>query len=151
MLNRPIEYYDFGITREWIEDNRIVVITTQGDMSRAAVDTWADLVIDTASNWEANKPVFLLHDLSSRDQGLTPYSRERADQTYDAVKSGTEGCIAVVVREGVINRLISLLYFRHRKERGMNLQERLFITRPEAESWLREMLRKMATQTIGAL
>jgi hypothetical protein len=138
---RPVERYPFGITREWIDDERIVVITTQGDMSRAAIDTWANVVMDTAANWNPDQPFFLLHDLSSKDQGLTPYSRQRAEETYDALRPGTSGCIAVVIREGFVNRLVSLLYFRRRKARGMNLEERLFTTKADALTWLREMLK----------
>lgn len=142
MANKPLETYPFGITREWLDDNRIVVIKTEGNMARAAIDTWAHVVIETAKNWDADQPLFLLHDLSSKDQGLTPYSRQRADETYHAVHPGTKGCIAVVIREGVINRLMSLFYFRRRTDRGMNLNEKLFTTREEGLAWLREMLRK---------
>jgi hypothetical protein len=148
MANKPLEQYPFGITREWLDDNRIAVIKTEGNMARAAIDTWAEVVMDTARNWSLDQPLFLMHDLSSRDQGLTPYSRQRADETYQAVRPGTKGYIAVVVREGVINRLVSLFYFRRRTEHGMNLDEKLFTQREEGLAWLREMLKQVEkTQT----
>jgi hypothetical protein len=93
--------------------------------------------------------MFILHDLSSRDQGLTPYSRERVEDTYNAVRPGTRGAVAVVIRDGVINRLVSLLYFRRRKDRGMKLDERLFTNRAEALAWLREQIKKAESAKSG--
>lgn len=134
----PVEHYDYGIRREWLDDHQIVMISTQGDMSRDAVDTWAELVIATAKNWTADKPIYIIHNLSARSQGFTPYSRQRAEETYDYIAAGQQAYIALVLPDGVIPRLVSL-FLRRRKGSTGNIQERIFTSVEDALAWIRRM------------
>ncbi|MDX1995019.1 MAG: hypothetical protein SF029_21745 [bacterium] len=136
MAADELERYPHGISREWEDDRRIVIISTQGDMSQAAIDVWANLVIRTVQEWPHTEPVYILHDLSSRNQGFTPYSRKRAEDTYRAVQPDQMVYIAVVLRDGFINNLISV-FLRRRKGARQNIREQVFTSRFTALDWLR--------------
>lgn len=135
-----VEQFDYGITRTWLDEGEIAVITTQGNMAREAVDVWATLAINTVNQWPDGKPIFILHDLTHPRQSFTPYGLKRAEDIYGAIPPTIKGCSAVAVRAGPINHLIAM-FVRRRKNAGQ-FQERIFTSRDEAIKWLRDEIKK---------
>lgn len=134
-----IEQYDYGITREYIDDGQIAVITTQGDMRRAAIDTWADLSIDTMQTWKPERPILILQNLSHKDQGITPYSRKRAEDAFKQIPSQPLYS-AIILPNSFINRVIGLFVGRQRM--GQNQESRIFTNLEDGLAWLREKQKK---------
>lgn len=142
--NITIEQYEYGHSREWLnvsDTYRIAIINGSGNMARASIDVWADVVIDTLNNWSWEAyPLHILLDLSTKGQGITPYSRERAEGVYKFIPPKSTGYAAIVIPDGPINRLVSLFFVRRRIDRGINVQERVFTRREDALNWLREKI-----------
>ncbi|MCU0495752.1 MAG: hypothetical protein MUF87_00210 [Anaerolineae bacterium] len=131
-----IEHYAYGITREWNDDHSIVIVATQGDMARGAIDTWADVLIETIKVWDTDKPILVLHDLSHRNQGLSQYSRQRAEELYNYIPVDKPTYAAIVISDGLVSRLISIFFVM--RWRGNHIHERIFTNRKEALAWLNE-------------
>lgn len=130
-----------GTRREWLMDETdlapIAVIIGTGQMERAVIDEWADLVIETILTWPPERrPISLLLDLTSDTQGFTPYARKRAEEVYDAVPAGGIVYGAIVIRAGIINSIISLFVRRHQSKAG-EIYERVFTALDDALAWLR--------------
>lgn len=72
----------YGHQLLWLDDGRIALIRGAGDMSRPAIDDWAQLVLDTIRQFPPNMAVCILNDLTHPEQGFTPYAQERVKQLY---------------------------------------------------------------------
>ena len=137
-----IEELGLGVTREWVNDHRIVVFTI-ADVSRAAVDAWMDAVTQTMNTWTADT-IYIVHDYTpSKTSMLTPYMRARIQELYEFGRD-LRGHLAVVLPRTFITILMKAF---------LNKQERTGITvyvcfsREEA---LRELEKIMAPTTSGA-
>jgi len=131
------ETYKYGITRTLIDGGRIVIVSTEGDMSRNAINTWASLLVLTMQEWDSERPLAILHDLTHPNQGLTPFARER---TADVVKAQPEGLSvynAILLPETFIKRIIEMFL----RTPLLHLDARytkIFSDREEALGWLRD-------------
>lgn len=134
-----IEYHGGGLARQWIDDHQIVIIITAGDMTPRGVDAWADLLIDTVTHWPPDRPILILHDLSSPSQGFTTYARERAGDIYAALPADREVYHALVVNVGFVRSMINF-FLRRRKRQYQRMHERMFTTNRDALRWLRHVL-----------
>lgn len=136
-MSENTEQFDFGIQRIWQHNKRLVIISTLGDMSRAAIDVWAEVIIETCKNWSAGSPLLLMHDLSHKNQGITPYSLKRAEDTYKAVPDSIQfqAYIAVVFSNNLATRLASVFFYRQRGKHK-NVHEKLFVDKEAAQQWL---------------
>lgn len=120
----------------WVEDGRIAVIRGAGDMSRLAIDDWARLVLDTLYTFPTDRPICILNDLTHPDQGFTPYAQERVKDLYRNIPQDRPIYSAIVLRDGFINRIISI--FVRRWVKPANVTERIFLHMEEALEWLKQ-------------
>jgi hypothetical protein len=111
------EHYNYGISRILLDNGRIVLIKTNGDMSRNAINTWASLIILTIQDWDKEKTLAVLHDLTHPSQGLTPYARERTTELLKYIPNTLQTYSAVVLPPTFMNRIINMFIrtpiFRH--------------------------------------
>src|SRR5690606_21587296 len=103
-----VENYDYGIVRYWLDDSQIVVVKTQGDMSKKAIDTWASLLILTMQEWKKPQAIAILHDLSHPQQGLTPYARERTADLLNHIPKHQKVYSAVILPNSFMFRIIDM-------------------------------------------
>src|SRR5678815_5629625 len=78
-----------SVTLEWVADGRIPVFTV-GDVTRATIDTWLNLLADILRLWPTDREFTILHDVSIQNAFLTPYARERV-KDLDAVNPNLKG------------------------------------------------------------
>lgn len=130
-----IEHYDFGITREWIDEGHIVVITTQGDMRRDAIDAWVNVSLDTLSLWQVDRPILVIQNLSSKMQGFTPYARKRSEDIL-AQLSDRPCYTALILPNTFIFRVIGFFVGRQRVDKHQ--ENRVFTNVEEGLAWLRQ-------------
>ncbi|MFW5696465.1 MAG: hypothetical protein ACOCXR_01625 [Phototrophicaceae bacterium] len=135
------EEFDYGISRYWIEDGRICVIETQGDMRREAIDTWANAAVSLLEIWPADRPYALLHKLDSPGQGFTPYSRKRAQDIMAALPGDRVAYTAIVLADTFVNRVIGF-FLRSVRHTGKEQKERVFVDMDDARHWLLDQLRQ---------
>lgn len=134
-----VEMCGFGVTRQYLFDRRIMVIRTEGDMGQAAVDRWAQTVIESVQTWQRGRPILVLHDLSTRSQGLTPYARRRAEEIYTYAPPDVLCAVALVLAPGVMTRLVQLL-LRLPSFNRPNVQQQIFTDEARALFWLQQRM-----------
>jgi hypothetical protein len=136
-----VEQFDKGIRRRWLTP-RIVVIETEGDMSMAAIDSWAQISIETYNNYPAQYPsIFALHDLSHPNQRITPYSRQKAQDVYKYINMQRPIYVALVLQNSLLSQLASILS-RIWDRPYPNMHQKIFTTRAAAVEWLQAMVRQ---------
>lgn len=133
------ESFAHGTTRTYMDDNQIVAIRTQGDMSRDAVNTWASLLILTMQEWKSEHPIGLLLDLTHPNQGLTPYTRERALDLMNRIPDGMTVHCAVILPGTFMYRIIEMFLRTPAFHRSGHKIE-VFRSEKQALNWLREEL-----------
>jgi len=117
------------------------VIETEGDMSIAAIDSWAQTSVDTYNNYPSQYPsIFALHDLSHPNQRITPYSRQKAQEIYKYINMQRPIYVALVLQNSLLSQLASILS-RIWDRPYPNLHQKIFTTRVAAEDWLQNMVK----------
>lgn len=135
------EQYGYGITRTLIDDNTIVIVRTQGDMSRNAINTWASLIILTMQEWDSERPLAMLHNLSHPQQGYTPFSQKRTQDIVNARPEGLKVYSAVVLPRTFMYHIIEM-FSRTPIFKASGQLIKFFNTEAQAIIWLREQLAK---------
>lgn len=129
--------YSHGITRYCMEDGQVLVVASEGDMSREAIDAWASVVRETLLGYPADRHLFVVLDLSGPRQGLTPHSSYRARELYQMVVSerivGTS--VAVILRDSIIAQIISV-FARQLASGRRDFHQRIFTNMDAALEWL---------------
>lgn len=133
----PTEIYKYGITRSFIDNGRIVLVKTEGDMSRDAINTWASLLVLTMQEWNSEQPLAILHDLTHPAQGLTPFARERTADVVKARPKHLKVYNAVLLPPTFIKRIIEM-FLRTPLLQNDGQYIRVFSDEDEALVWLHE-------------
>jgi len=132
-----LEQLGFGIRRYWLPPH-ICVIETEGDMSPAAVDLWAEATAEAVLTYPPEqKAIYLLEILSHPNQRLTPYSQQRTRRLYEDIKLTRPVYTAVVPQNTLINQLVSV-FVRFLNRSQPLLTQRIFTSKEAAIRWLRE-------------
>jgi len=125
------------LSLEWLYDRRIGVFTLHSS-HRDVIDRWCEQIIDLRRTYPMDKPLLLAHDTSQ--VSITPYARHRLQQlSSHAIQH--KGRFAVIIKDGVVERGISLLINRMFMQiyRGVE-QGQCFTTKERAIAWLAEWL-----------
>lgn len=149
MMNNPplpsdstTENFGEGISRTWLYEKRLAVIASEGNMRREVVDIWAEAVIQTYQQWDSGWPLLVLHDLSHKNQGITPYAMRRTEDTLEALPKSDDfyGRAAIILRDGLVARVGASLVNRLRKRAKNRFEIMIFFRHELALAWLEEML-----------
>ena len=136
---KPREDLGKGIRRYWLTP-RIVAIETDGDMSPAAIDVWADTTSQTVLSYPTEyKSIYVLQDLSHPNQRITPYARQKTETLYTNMILTRPVYIAVVLQNSFVNQIVSM--FVRIWDRSQPLVTQRIFTSPEsAIRWLEASL-----------
>jgi hypothetical protein len=138
MSETQVEIFPYDARRYRIEDGEVVVIYGSGDMSREALNAWADLVVNTVREQPVDAKVYILLDLTNPRQGFTPYTRTVIELVYKSLPTDRDIYAAVLMRDSILIQIVTGLVNRlHRTRAGIT--QRLFNNRDAALNWLRQM------------
>ena len=128
-----------GVRRYWLTP-RIVVIETDGDMSPAAIDVWAEATKQAVLNYPTeHKSIYLLQNLAHPNQRITPYARQKTETLYTSMVLTRPVYIAVVLQNSFVNQIVSM--FVRLWDRSQPLvKQRIFISSDAAIHWLESTL-----------
>lgn len=129
--------FNFGVTRSWLDDQKIALIGTQGNMSQEAVDEWVRVVEDTFENWPGPGPVMILHDLSHPNQGVSNYALHCTRDLHRRLRPSMTAYHAAVLANIFIVRMVDVLVMQMQRLNGYH-KMRLFDKQDEALAWLRQ-------------
>jgi hypothetical protein len=127
-----------GVSREWLEDGRILVLTMPEGAHRDAIDVWFNTLTETADQWDKSRPFLVLHD--SRELGFSYYFRERAIAAGKRTPKDLKGRAAVVLSGGVIGHLLAMLAKLSSNNVSAHFTLKTFNDYDQALTWLREGL-----------
>lgn len=128
-----------GIRRYWLT-SRVVVIETDGDMSPAAIDVWADTTANTVLNYpEEYKTVYILQNLVHPNQRITPYARQKTEDLYANITLTRPVYMAVVLKNSFVNQIVSLFVRLWDRSQPL-LTQRVFTSSELATRWLEDKL-----------
>ncbi|GAB5426377.1 MAG: hypothetical protein Crog4KO_35240 [Crocinitomicaceae bacterium] len=133
--------YNHGITCSFTDNGNVVIVRTQGDMSRNAINTWASLLILTMQEWQSKRPFAIINNLSHPQQGLNPFARQRSQDVIKAIPEDMLVYSAVVLPRTFMYHIMDM-FLRSRIFQKENLEIQLFNTEAQAIKWLREQLAK---------
>lgn len=135
-MNTPTrtEEFEHSVTVEWYEDD-IVAFTNNDQLSRGAMDVWAQKVIEETTRSEGK--VRHIMDLSHSGAVITPYLRSKVKEINEAYPDVT-GYVAVVFKEGLITQAIRLFVNRELTKQQRGMKSHICFSRDEALLWLRE-------------
>jgi len=134
-----VEQFDFGITRQWLDERQIVLIRTAGHMNRPAIDTWANVLIDTINLFPATQPIAICQDLTGPSQGFNAEIRNRLAPIYDHMPKDRPIYSAIALSNSGVRNMVNV-YLRRRKFQPDNLQEQVFDNVETSIHWLRQHL-----------
>ncbi len=129
------EDFGYGVTLHWMGNGQIAVIETQGDMSREAIDVWADLVIRLLHQGQSDDSIFMLQDLSHKNQGVTPYGMKRNKDIQRHLSRRGAVYMAIVFRNPM---LVKMAFSLIRRGTGFpeNVEVKIVGTQAEGLVWL---------------
>lgn len=140
MGSRQPEYCSYGIQLEWSDDDRIAIFSTEGDMSREAVDIWAELTIRTIQSYPPGQMGYLLFNMTGPKQGYTPYAAKRTLDVYRAVPPHARGFAAIVMHDTMLIRMMMAMLRREIHLIRGGIAQKFFVSMDEAQQWLRERM-----------
>jgi hypothetical protein len=128
-----------GVRRYWLTP-RIVVIETDGDMSPAAIDVWAEATEQAVLNYPVeHQSVYVLQNLAHPNQRITPYARQKTETLYASMVLTRRVYVAVVLQNSFVNQIVSM--FVRLWDRSQPLvTQRIFTASDAAIQWLESTL-----------
>lgn len=135
-----IEAFDYGITREWQYNNALFIITSEGDISRAAIDVWADAIQGAMQTFDTDRPLFALIDLSHPNQAYTPYGNSKGRELIQSIPYGQKVYAAVIIQNTLIMRLFGATFNFFRGKQG-DFNYQILNTREKGLEWLKQRMK----------
>lgn len=133
----PIEHVAEGVTKQWIHDGKILVMTMENPQ-RDTVDAWAEEMLRIHQAWPAAQRYLTLQDQSADSMTVTPYLRERAGEVdKDALKFAQNGKLALVFPNTITNQIMRLVAGSF-GQRHRSVKRKFFVDRDDAIAWLLE-------------
>ena len=135
-MTAPLRKEEFAhdVTVEWLDDDQIVIFSAL-QPTRAALDMWVEKVIEVTD--VAPYKVRYIHDFSKALFVLTPYGREAAKRVNEAHPDAT-GYAGILLHRSILSSAIRFFLNHDLVKRQPNLTSRVFFTREEALTWLRQ-------------
>lgn len=136
-----IEQFGSNLTRQFIDDHTIVIITTDGT-NRQTVDDWYDLIMSTVEEWDTSQPYMAIYNLSK--SGITPYSRSRSRDLIRETgrmlrDKGIRQALAIVLDSGVIGTLVRIFAQREIERKYPERPIAYFNDLEQAVTWVRNL------------
>lgn len=127
-----------GIIREWLEDERIMVLKMPKGAGREAIDIWYETTIDSFSTWDRSRPFLALYD--SRELGFSSNLRNKAMKLRTEMPNDLHGRAGVVLEKGVIGHLLGTVAQAASRGLKQKLELKIFTDYDKALEWLKERL-----------
>ncbi len=139
-----------GVTREWLNEGRVVSYTVSA-VSVASINAWSATAIDTLEHWPEDHPYLALHDVSQPGMGLlflaavgndifnigvVPSAQQRVQEIVES-RPDWQLALAIVVSASLSGRMTKLLF--QQTQPGSRIQVKAFFHRSAALKWLDEL------------
>ncbi|MBL8132291.1 MAG: hypothetical protein JNL42_10575 [Anaerolineae bacterium] len=140
-----------GITCESLYDGRVIAYTVSS-VSRAAINQWSSIAVQTLQDWPKDRPYLALHDISKPgigllyaasvdndifNVGIVPAARPRIQEEILKPNPGWSLALALVVSPSLSGRFARLLF--HDASQETSIQQKAYFDRSSALAWLAKM------------
>ncbi len=110
-----------------------ITLFTFTDSSEAAIDTWAEILIQTIEGTPAGRPFLILMDVSARQVSFTGYARQRSKELFSRFRA-RRGRLAFLFSSRTAPHY-ARIFFASLGRLAFTLQ--FFSRREKALAWLR--------------
>lgn len=126
-------------TQEFFEDKQIIKYTIANE-SRAEIEAWAEMVIETGRTWDKDKPYCVIEDFRAI-KVLTPGIRGFVEKVNDYYRSLelTSANIAVLIQQNTMGSFTGRV-FVERELYDHYFNRKVFTREEDAIAWLKEFL-----------
>jgi hypothetical protein len=135
-----------GVTREWLYDKRILVVT-RSTTTRESVDVWFNVLKQSHEEWPSDKVYLLLSDFSA-GYAHSPYVTARTKELAALPRKGYMIYTAVVLPKSFTLSLVAMIMNSVQHLRRRDLYVRLFFDRAEALAWLKTCMDRIEAGTL---
>lgn len=110
-------------------------------MSRDATDAYANLIIETFQQLSEQENVFVLLDVSTKNQGFTPYTRHSMSRAAETIPTTMNVYAAVLLNNSIASKLVAIFLQQIiRPKQHLEIVIRHDYT--QALHWLREKMNR---------
>lgn len=123
-----------GVVFEWLSDEAFLFTLT--DVHRDAVDIYINTSIEILYNWDLNKAMRIINDMSHPNMSLTPYFRKRLNDIVPAInQSGVHGVSGVIMGKGFLETIV-VFFGNTFNKRTPNFKQRYFTDKQKCLDWV---------------
>lgn len=136
-----IEQSEYGVYWYRIADEKIDVVASEGNMKRAAVDSWREFMEKAILSRPLEDNLYLITDLTGEKQGFSPYAGRTSQSLYQfALDNRTStSYVAVVIHDNIISQIIRFTAQKF-MNRQANFVQKIFTDHEQAIAWLQEVM-----------
>jgi len=136
----PPEYFEYGITRQWLVQDRIVLLAKNDDLSRTAVDAWWQVYTETVTNWHKDRPIAIIHDLTHPTLRVTPYATKTAIRAAHYLTYFVQSAFIASVYDSTYIAQLANFVLSQRPSLRDDIHEKIFRSREDALNWIQDNL-----------
>lgn len=113
-----LETFDYDITRYWLGQTGILVITTGNAANKHEItDEWTRVVKLSVDSWPSGQPIRVLYDSSFAGLSFTEYSRRKALEAYGYYPKEQVSHLGILLPKGFISMFITnFVNFNNRRQ-----------------------------------
>ena len=132
--------YPLGVRRYYREDGEIAVIVGTGNMTRKTFDEFVSALQDAISKRVATGlPVYIIGDVSNKDQELSNYARRKLSAFHDSLPDNVPVYGAMIVPMTVMAQDTTMYVESLLRMTSKRVEARMFTNLEPAIAWLNEM------------
>jgi hypothetical protein len=131
-----LEQLRYGLTREWLDNHQICVLSPVGGMSKDAIIHWGSKLIECIGMFKDDQPIRILHDIRAERRTIPPFVRHSAKDLYAQLPQDRPMYGAYVVNPAIVTPLMNAI--RDSRPKSLpNIHERIFTDFQHGLDWLR--------------
>ena len=124
-----------NVTISWSVDKSSVLITLP-ESSRNSVDIYINTNLEILQNWDVNKPIYMIQNVSSGQVQSTPYLKGRLEEINNVVKTRKiNAYVALIIRDDFVGHIMRT-FGRLFASNVRTLDQRFFTDQQQAEEWV---------------
>lgn len=108
-------------------------------MSRDATDAYANLIIETFQQLSDHEKAFVLLDVSTKNQGFTPYTRHSMSRAAESIPMTMNVYAVVLLNNSIVSKLVAVFLQQFIRPK-QHLEMVIRYNHTQALHWLREKM-----------
>ena len=134
-----IHAFSSTVLFQWIESNAIARFTVK-DSTRNSIDIYIDSSIALLKSWNPQKKLYTLHDISTPQFTMTPYTRTRLNEVSQTIKEGNVQTVSAIYMMASYQTALISFFGNIFTANARHTTQQYFINEAEALHWLKSKM-----------